>query len=145
MDGDQIPTWKGESQAVLEEAGVSIRDSARFHVVIPEGVTKVESIAFYDCRGLTSVAISDGVTEIGYCAFRDCRGLTSVTIPNGVTAIRRAAFRNCSRLTSMTIPDGVTEIGSSAFYDCRGLTSVPQLELPRLATAPSAIAVASPR
>ena len=39
------------------------------------------------------------VTSIESYAFEDCSGLTSVTIPDSVTSIERSAFYNCSGLT----------------------------------------------
>ena len=102
-------------------------------IVIPEtvtyknrilSVTSIESGAFRDCSGLTSVDIPDGVTQIGDYAFNGCSGLTSIDIPDGVTEIGRGTFYNCSGLTSIDIPDGVTEIGRGTFYNCSGLTSI---------------------
>ena len=93
-------------------------------LVIPDGVTSINSYAFYGCSGLTSVTIPSSVTSIGGDAFHGCSGLTSVTIGNSVTSIGSSAFSGCSGLTSLTIPNSVTSIGSSAFSRCSGLTSV---------------------
>ena len=49
-------------------------------VVIPEGVTEIGELAFFSCRGLTSVTIPDCVTEIGEDSFAGCMSLTSMTI-----------------------------------------------------------------
>ena len=38
-------------------------------IVIPEGVTKIESCAFDNCKNLESVVIPSSVKEIGECAF----------------------------------------------------------------------------
>ena len=67
--------------------GEEVRD-----LVIPNSVTSIESYAFYECSGLTSVTIPNSVTSIGREAFKYCSGLTSVTIPNSVTSIGYAAF-----------------------------------------------------
>ena len=93
-------------------------------LVIPNSVTTIGGLAFYDCSGLTSVTIPNSVTTIGRSAFYYCSGLTSVTIPNSVTTIGADAFYKCSGLKSVTIPNSVTTIGADAFRGCYGLTSV---------------------
>ena len=74
------------------------------NVVIPETVTYQN--------------VSYRVTSIRKMAFYDCRGLTSVNIGNYVTSIGDEAFWRCSGLTSVTIGNSVTSIGTDAFYAC---------------------------
>ncbi len=93
-------------------------------IVIPYGVTKIESCAFSGCTGLTSITIPDSVTSIGYAAFSGCTGLTSITIPNSVTIIGYNAFRDCTGLTSITISNGVKSIEGDIFDGCTGLTII---------------------
>ncbi|MBQ3209478.1 MAG: leucine-rich repeat protein [Alistipes sp.] len=93
-------------------------------LIIPDGVTKIGSYAFYNCDSLTSVTIPDSVTSIGGSAFSGCTSLTSVTMPDSVTSIGEYAFYYCDSLTSVTIPDSVTSIGKYAFSNCDSLTSV---------------------
>ena len=95
------------------------------NVAIPETVTysgktyritSIESRAFYECSGLTSVTIPEGVTSIGTHAFYKCSGLTSVTIPEGVTSIESYAFQVCSSLTSIVWnAKNCADFSSSAF------------------------------
>ena len=113
-------------------------------LVIPDGVTSIESYAFNDCSGLTSVTIPNSVTSIGWDAFSGCSGLTSVTIGTGVTNIENYAFNGCSKLASVTfhcnnvgtwfkgrssikevwIEKEVTSIAQQSFAGCSGLQSV---------------------
>ena len=114
---------------------------------VPNGVTNIGDLAFFDCRSLTNITIPDSVTSIGnsafqYCsslkniempkymdnignyAFCMCSNLTSIVIPNGVTGIEERTFYECSNLTNVDIPDSVTNIGELAFYNCINLTNI---------------------
>ncbi len=121
-------------------------------VVIPNSVTSIGYMAFYYCRGLTSLTIGNSVTSIGDEAFYGCNRLTSLTIGNSASigreafcgcsrlasvtignsetignsmaSIGREAFSGCKSLTSVTIPNSVTSIGDWAFSGCSGLTSL---------------------
>ena len=68
--------------------------------------------------------IPENVTYIESKAFKNCSGLTSINIPNSVTYISLSAFAGCTSLTSLTIPSSVTSIGDYAFSDCSGLESI---------------------
>ena len=46
--------------------------------VIPNGVTKIDSLAFGVCKSLSSVTIPVSVTQIEYWAFPNCNSLTDV-------------------------------------------------------------------
>ncbi|MBO5125436.1 MAG: leucine-rich repeat protein [Spirochaetaceae bacterium] len=122
-----------------QTTGLTSIDSGAFRecigltsVEIPASVTSIGGSAFYGCIGLTSVEIPASVTSIGSDAFSECIGLTSVEIPAGVTSIGRRAFYDCSGLASVEIPAGVTSIGYEAFSGCSGLTSV---EIPASVTS----------
>ena len=64
-------------------------------IVLPESLTSIGNLAFYDCESLTSITIPNSVTSIGNNAFRFCSSLTSITIPNSVTYIEHDAFSYC--------------------------------------------------
>lgn len=91
-------------------------------VSIPDSVTGIGSLAFFDCSAMTSITIPNSVTHISDQAFKSS-GLTSVTMSN-VMSIKNNAFEGCSNLTSVTIGNGVTSIGGGAFKYCSSLTSV---------------------
>ena len=71
---------------------------------------------------VSNLVIPYGVTKINSDTFTYCSSLTSIIIPNSVTSIGNSAFSNCSSLTSVIIPHSVTSIGWYAFYGCSNLT-----------------------
>ena len=94
------------------------------NLIIPNGVTEIKGLAFYNCTGLANVTIGNNVTSIGKCAFYGCTGLANVTIGNNVTSIGGSAFDGCTGLANVTIGNSVTSIGGFAFYNCIRLTGV---------------------
>ncbi len=92
------------------------------NTTIPNSVTSIGSMAFYECSGLTSISIPGSVTSIGEHAFSRCENLTSATILDGVTSIGGWAFYQCYKLSSIVIPNSVTSIEPRAFFDCHANT-----------------------
>ena len=103
------------------------------NVVIPESVTyngstysvtSIDSYAFYNCSGLTSVVIPNSVTSIGEWAFFGCSGLTSIEILDGVTGIGEEAFRGCCDLEYIYISSTIESIGDYAFAECNNIFDI---------------------
>ena len=81
-------------------------------VRLPEGLERIDDMAFIACRTLRSVVIPEGTTGIGYRAFASCYRLESVTVPASVTDIGEDAFADSPNVTVITPP------GSSAESYC---------------------------
>lgn len=120
-NGRGIITFDGNVTKIGEYAFIYSRLKS---IVIPDSVTTIDELAFYDCTELTSATIGNGVTTIGNSAFCECTGLTSVTIPDSVTTIDDYAFARCTGLASVTIGNGIKKIGEGAFLGCTGLTAL---------------------
>lgn len=109
------------------EAEIVRYNGAGGDVVIPAQingirVAEIESRAFENCTGLTSITIPGSVKSIGDDAFANCVNLSSVTIEDGVREIDEYAFSGCTALTRLDLPDSVSEIERFAFSGCPNLT-----------------------
>lgn len=100
-----------------------VKEFASVFVHIGNGVTAIDTGAFYGRFSLTGVTIGNGVTSIGNNAFNGC-GLTSVSIPRTVSEIGNSAFCGCVRLENVSLPDGLKKVGMWAFKGCKSLTSI---------------------
>lgn len=90
-------------------------------------VTKIGSSAFGGyyaySSALESVVIPEGVTVIDEMAFDRSPAIKKITLPNSLTTIGKHAFAETS-LTNVTIPDNVTTIGDDIFCACSSLTTI---------------------
>lgn len=102
-DGDNTYT-------VTEIGGMTFYWTDITKITIPSSVTRIDSLAFYNCHSLTEIIIPDsGLLEIGNNAFESCDKLSSFSLPSTVTTIGTAAFGDCRELKSLHIPAGVTD------------------------------------
>ena len=95
------------------------------------GVTYIESGAFYGCKNLTVINFGSNVNTIADSAFAGCAALTDIVIPNTVETIGNSAFENCSSLANVTFGTGVSSVGNAAF---RGCSSIKTIKLPSVLT-----------
>ncbi|MBR4881381.1 MAG: leucine-rich repeat domain-containing protein, partial [Clostridia bacterium] len=110
-------------------------------IIIPEGVTTLDSFAFARCEALKEISIPSTVTDIPERAFHMTTSLESMVFPNGnniktigkyafyksscgsaaisdkMEVIGNLAFYMCP-IEEIVIPESVTEIGPSAFQEC---------------------------
>ena len=92
-------------------------------VTVPEEVTETGS-AFKDCKTVTKVVLPAGLTKLESDIFSGCTALKEIAIPEGVTSIGNGAFRDCKALTELALPQGLKKIGSNAFIGCKSLTYI---------------------
>lgn len=93
-------------------------------VTLPETLKTIGGDAFLGCSSLKSIIIPNSVTYISGSAFESCRALTYVKLPDGITALNESTFRYCSALPSITIPASVTTIDKHCFLDCKALAEI---------------------
>ncbi len=91
---------------------------------LPNGITSIGKLAFYECKNLMSVTIPSSVTEIGESAFAFCEGMQMLSMGSGVEKIGRSAFSDCYSVAAISIPGSVKSLGAKAFYRCETITTV---------------------
>ena len=101
-------------------------------LVIPEGITKISSYAFYvrsfkNTSNLKSLTLPSSLYPISPSTFSGCIALTDVALPEELEEIGERAFFCCTALKEIVIPDPVEIIGDFAFSNCIALESI---ELP---------------
>lgn len=109
----------------------------RLSFVIPQNVSSIGDLAFYDCNSITvdgnSVSFKvDGSSVLfnysGTKLIQSPKTLPSTySIPNGVTEIGNYAFYNCTKLPNIDMASNspsITAIGDFAFAGCSGLTAI---------------------
>ncbi|MBR3967814.1 MAG: leucine-rich repeat protein [Clostridia bacterium] len=115
---------------VIVPQGITILESRTFYccqqleeVVIPEGVTKISDETFDYCIKLSVVKLPQSLKEIGFAAFRYCNKLKSIELPENLEKLSNA-FICCDSLESVVIPGSLKTIQMTTFHTCPALTSV---------------------
>ncbi len=93
-------------------------------IELPDGLTRIGSLAFFECANVTAVVLPDSVETIGQYAFAYCENLALLDLSNDLKTIGRNAFYFCEALISVRLPEGLQSIGMQAFYHCIHLTSL---------------------
>ncbi|MDE5754104.1 MAG: leucine-rich repeat domain-containing protein [Oscillospiraceae bacterium] len=93
------------------------------NVVIPDGVTEIGFGAFNKCY-MSSVRIPEGVTTIQRMAFYDCRNLVDIILPNSLKIMKEQAFCVCRHLNEITLLDSLTNAEDRMFDDCYNLDEI---------------------
>ena len=96
------------------------REDSSFTVL--DGVTEIDSYAFYGAANLQNIYLPDSIESIGASAFENS-GLASINFPEGLESIYSSAFFNCNSLSDIELPSSLTFLGSQVFV-CRSLESI---------------------
>ncbi len=92
-------------------------------VCLPDGLLKINDHAFYNCKALKHIELPDGLTYLGTSAFADS-GLIEITIPGSLSAICSSAFQSCKKLEKVTFNPGLEKIYNKCFYECTSLKNI---------------------
>lgn len=123
-------------------------------ITVPDGITKIEKTAFFECEALQTVSLPETLKSIGSAAFRGCEKLKTISLPKGIKTIEANSFWNCDALadengfavvsgilvgyykkgTSLHVPDGVTKIltlsNGTSYFDFDPEKSISEIILP---------------
>lgn len=134
-----LPGSKAIGYSMFSECGFTIFDKTNIghhshsssnrrykeiHFDLPEGITTIESYAFYRCCSLDSITLPSTLDSIGNNAFEECCHLQYIRLPQNLKYIASSTFRNAQNLREITIPEGVVEIGDLAFFGCLYMKSI---------------------
>ena len=95
-----------------------------FRLELPEGLTAIGKLAFYECKNLAAVTIPDTVKSIGDFAFTGCEKMQMLDLGRGVEVIGESAFSDCYALARLQLPDSLRKLGLKAFYRCESIPAV---------------------
>lgn len=124
--------YSGEDTDVVVPEGVTTIDTMAFYasnvkkVTLPSTVKYIKNLAFGGCDYLESINLPEGLISIGDGAFKSSYALDNIVFPSTLKSIGSDAFWANFNLTSLVIPDNVTYIGSSCF----GSTNLKEVTLP---------------
>lgn len=114
-------------------------------VILPENITSIGDMAFFDCKNLKEVVCGGNEASVGVEAFSGAEALQSITFPVSVKAIGHNAFYGTtaleridlsgvtsmdyrcfkrSGLKSVILGVGLEMIPAECFYECESLQSV---------------------
>ena len=97
---------------VMEE--FNFPDTMRY----PDGsYGKIGRGCFEGCGLLRRIIIPEGISTIETNAFRNCAALESVKLPRTIRAIHMGAFSGCARLETLDMPVTPELIAADAFWD----------------------------
>lgn len=110
--------------STLQRISETFEYTAIREVEFPNGLSSIESFAFYGCEQLQVIWLPDQLTLIGNCAFAHCSSLKEIKLPSSTKTIGTSAFWGCSSLNSVSLNEGLKDIASSAFHNCLMLDKV---------------------
>ncbi len=116
------PIYRSENNCVIRRSDNALVMGCTASI-IPQGVTKIERLAFYGISP-KHLTVPDTVVEIGENAFKGAVELQSITLGNSLSKIDALAFQNCTALQTIELPAGLTELGELSFSGCASLQSL---------------------
>ena len=80
-------------------------NNAEEHYSVPDGIIRIDDLAFADSDRLVSLTIPESVDEIGNYAFANCYSLREIKMPASVKRIGAGLFQKCWNVRAVALPD----------------------------------------
>ena len=93
------------------------------NVVIPKGITQINSYAFADCQ-IKTISFPQTLKRICYSAFRNCAELKEIVLNEGLIEIESSAFEGCKVLDAISLPSTLQYLCEGAFSGCHKVKNV---------------------
>ncbi|NPD31392.1 leucine-rich repeat domain-containing protein [Eggerthellaceae bacterium zg-1084] len=93
-------------------------------LVIPEGITQIDTGALRLCTSMRRVTIPTTCTRIDEAAFKGCTALEEAVIPDSVTYLGKHAFSGCTSLRRVVLPAATAAVLAGTFSGCTALERV---------------------
>lgn len=125
-----IPENLAEETVNIPESVTTIEEMAFFqaknikNINLPDKLEVIKFMAFTQCINMESVTIPDNVKVIENSTFHSCYNLKKIVLPKDLSIIEKQAFCSCINLESINIPENVTTIEEKAFSDCESLENI---------------------
>lgn len=84
---------------------------------IPEGVTCVGDMCFFDCDKLEKVTMPDSLKKLGVGTFAYCGELETVQLPENIDLVPDFLFMECEKLKTVEMGDNIRAIGRFSFFN----------------------------
>ncbi len=131
IENGVLSAYSGDDEYVVIPEGVHKIDRMAFAfnnsiktVFVPSSITFIDEMAFYQCTSLVEVFLPDTINHIGEKAFAGCTSFARFFAPEKVKKILPGTFWGCTALVRVIISNSVTEIGAQAFKLCENLNEV---------------------
>lgn len=93
------------------------------HLVIPQNVSLISSLAFSNCQNLKEVKIENENCELESETFWNC-GFTRIELPKKLREIMEPTFCFLTELKELSIPDTVSHISLDYFLNTENLEKI---------------------
>lgn len=113
---------------VTEIYPIAFSSSMATVINLPETITDIHEMAFYNCQYIKDLTLPQSVKSVGNNAFDNCISLETINL-GGAETIGQSVFYGCTALKSVTISGNCNEItengdGDIAFIDTTALQEI---------------------